>query len=344
MSKKYVVAVLGATGAVGQEMIKTLEQRDFPVERLVPLASSRTAGSEVTFKGQKIKVEEANNDSFKGVQIGLFSAGASVSAKFAPEAVKAGCVVIDNTSHFRMDPNIPLVVPEVNEQALKNHAGIIANPNCSTAQLVLVLKPIHDAARIKRVVVSTYQATSGAGREAMDELTAQLSAMLGIAKKADQKVPAKQVLPQQIAFNVIPQIDVFLENGYTKEEMKMTNETKKIMEDNSIELTATCVRVPVLIGHSEAVNIETEKKLTAAQARALLEKAPGLKVVDDPGKKLYPMPIDCAGKDETLVGRIREDISCPNGIDLWVVSDNLRKGAALNAVQIAESLIKNDWL
>jgi aspartate-semialdehyde dehydrogenase len=243
-----------------------------------------------------------------------------------------------------MDPEVPLVVPEVNAHAVKNHKGIIANPNCSTAQMVLVLAPIHKAAKIKRVVVSTYQSTSGAGREAMEELVAQASALLGIRAKTGQAKIEKRVFPHQIAFNLLPHIDVFLENGYTKEEIKMIDETKKIMEDYSIALTATCVRVPVLISHSEAVNIETEKKLTAGQVREILSKASGVKVIDDPSTNQYPPPIDAAGIDDTLVGRIREDISIPNGIDLWIVADNLRKGAALNAVQIAEVLVKENLL
>lgn len=339
--KKFVVAVVGATGMVGQEMIKVLEQRNFPVERLVPMASERSLGKTVVFKGEEIPVVVAEPNAFAGIQIGLFSPGAAVSKILAPAAVKAGAIVIDNTSAFRMEPDVPLVVPEVNKHALKKHQGLIANPNCSTAQMVIVLKPIHDAARIKRVVVATYQAASGAGKEAVDELIAQTESLIA-KQKFDGlgEIFEPKYLPRQIAFNVIPQIDVFQDNAYTKEEMKMVLETKKIMEDDSIQVTATCVRVPVIIGHSEAVNIETEKKLSAAEVREILTKAPGIKVVDDPFKKVYPTPIDAASLDETFVGRIREDISHPRAIDLWIVSDNLRKGAALNAVQIAEALIE----
>jgi len=334
MSKKYNVAVLGATGMVGREMMKVLEQRNFPVDKFLPLASNRTAGSKVTFNGKEYTVEETTSGSFAGIDIGLFSAGASISRTFAPDAAKAGCIVIDNTSEFRMVQGIPLVVPEVNAHALKNHKGIIANPNCSTAQLVVVLKPIYDAVGIKRVVVSTYQSTSGWGKEAVDELLKQTRAYL------DNKpiIVNDKILPKQIGFNLFPQIDVFDDNGYTKEEMKMTNETKKIMEDDSIHLTATCVRVPVMICHSEAVNIETKTKISADEVQKILSKAPGVKVYE------YPTPFECAGFDDTFVGRIREDISTANGIDLWIVSDNLRKGAALNAVQIAEEMIKQKLL
>jgi aspartate-semialdehyde dehydrogenase len=335
MSKQYTVAVLGATGMVGKEMIKVLEERNFPVGKFVPLASSRTAGTSVTFKGKEYEVLLADENCFKGIDIVLASAGASVSEKLAPHAVKAGTVVIDNTSHFRMDPEVPLVVPEVNGHAIRRHKGIIANPNCSTAQMVLVLKPIHDAARIKRVVVSTYQSTSGWGKEAVALLEEQIRAWA-----AGKPIPQdKNIFLKQIAFNVIPHIDKFLDNGYTKEEIKMVDETKKIMEDDRIQVTATTVRVPVVIGHSEAVNIETEKKLTAEEVRKLLSKFPTVKVVDDPKNGGYPTPLECAGKNETFVGRIREDVSLPNGIDLWIVSDNLRRGAALNAVLIAERLI-----
>ncbi len=338
MAKKYNVAILGATGMVGKEMLKVLEETDFPVAKLLPLASSRTAGSTVIFKGEEYKVELAQPESFEGIDIGLFSAGASISEKFAPEAVKRGVVVIDNTSFFRMDPNVPLVVPEVNPHALKNHKGIIANPNCSTAQMVVVLKPIHDRYRIKRIVVSTYQSVSGWGKEAVDELIEQTKAYV------EGKPLEVKVLPKQILFNVIPQIDSFLETGYTKEEMKMVNETKKIMEDNSIAVTATTVRVPVFIGHSEAVNIETEKPVDIDEVRQILSNAPGVKVMDDPQNKIYPTALDCVGINDTFVGRIRKDISVPSGIDLWIVSDNLRKGAATNAVQIAQEMIKQELL
>jgi len=334
--KNYHVAVVGATGAVGNEMIKVLEQRQFPVGKLTLLASERSKGKELTFRGKAYPVEVLDENSFQGVQIGLFSAGGSTSEKFAPIAAKAGCVVVDNTSAFRMVPEIPLVVPEVNPEdiALYKSRGIIANPNCSTIQMVVALKPIHDAARIKRIVVSTYQAVSGTGKKAIEELELQTRAVMGGQK------PVAKVYPHQIAFNCLPHIDVFLENGYTKEEMKMVNETKKILHDPGIAVTATTVRVPVFHSHSEAVNIETEKKITAAEVRKLLSTAPGVKVVDDPSFKIYPLAVDAAGGDDTLVGRIREDESIPNGINLWVVADNIRKGAALNAVQIAEILIQ----
>jgi aspartate-semialdehyde dehydrogenase len=332
--KKYNVAVLGATGMVGKVMMEVLEERKFPINKFLPLASTRTAGSKVTFKGRKYTVEVAKPESFEGIDIGLFSAGAKISEMLAPEAVKRGTVVIDNTSFFRMDPNVPLVVPEVNAYDLKWHKGIIANPNCSTAQMLMAIKPIHDVAKIKRIVVSTYQSTSGWGKEAVEELFIQTKAVLA------GKKPQVKILPKQIAFNVIPQIDSFTSNGYTKEEMKMVNETQKIMGDPSIQVTATTVRVPVVIGHSEAVNIETERKISVKQVREILSKFPTVKVMDDPEKGVYPTPIDCPGKDETFVGRIREDISIPNGIDMWIVSDNLRRGAATNAVIIAEKMIE----
>ncbi|MBN1828377.1 MAG: aspartate-semialdehyde dehydrogenase [Deltaproteobacteria bacterium] len=335
--RKYVVAVVGATGLVGKEMVNTLEERNFPVKELKLLASERSIGKELTYKGKTIPVEVLTEDSFKGVEIGLFSAGGSISEKFAPVAGTAKCVVIDNTSAFRMDPDVPLVVPEVNPHAVGQYTKryIIANPNCSTIQMVVALKPIHDVARIKRIVVSTYQSVSGTGKEAVEELESQVRALMS-GKPVEVKV-----YPHQIAFNCLPHIDVFLENGYTKEEMKMVNETKKIMEDPSIEVTATTVRVPVFFAHSESVNIETEKKITAAEVRDLLSRAPGVTVMDDPKKRLYPLAVHAAGKDDTFVGRIREDESITNGINMWVVSDNLRKGAALNAVQIAEILIRD---
>jgi aspartate-semialdehyde dehydrogenase len=332
--RSYNVAVVGATGAVGNEMIKVLEQRNFPVKKLTLLASDRSLGKELTFHGKAVPVEVLTENSFRGIEIGLFSAGGSISEKFAPIAAAAGCVVIDNTSAFRMVPDIPLVVPEVNPEAIAQYTnrGIISNPNCSTIQMVVALKPIHDAAGIKRIVVSTYQAVSGTGKKAIEELSLQTQALLSF------KEPVVKVYPHRIAFNCLPHIDVFLENGYTKEEMKMVNETKKIMNDQSIMVTATTVRVPVFYSHSESVNIETKKKITAAEVRDLLSRAPGVVVVDNPAFKEYPLAIDAAGKDETFVGRIREDESIPNGINLWVVSDNIRKGAALNAVQIAEIL------
>jgi aspartate-semialdehyde dehydrogenase len=334
--EKYNVAVAGATGAVGNEMVSILEQRNFPVDRLRLLASTRGAGTRMEFKGKPYTVEVMGENSFEGMDVGLFSPGGSVSQKFAPIAGEAGCVVIDNTSAFRMDPDVPLVVPEVNPHAIARYTkkNIIANPNCSTIQMVVALKPIHDAARIKRIVVSTYQSVSGTGKRAIRELESQILAIY------NQQEVKKEVYPHQIAFNCLPHIDVFLPNGYTKEEMKMVNETRKIMEDDSIRVTATTVRVPVFYSHSEAVNIETEKKLTADEVRRILSKAPGVSVVDNPELSEYPLAIDAAGKDETFVGRIREDESIPNGINLWVVSDNIRKGAALNAVQIAEILIQ----
>jgi aspartate-semialdehyde dehydrogenase len=331
---KYVVAVVGATGAVGNEMIKTLETRKFPIEKLRLFASERSEGKVLEFMDTEIKVEAINEDSFEGIDIALFSAGAERSKIWAPVAAKSGCVVVDNSSQWRMDPEIPLVVPEVNPHDLKWHKGIIANPNCSTIQMVVVLKPIHDAAKIKRVVVTTFQSVSGTGQKAIDELLRQTTDLLNF------KDVQCNVYPHQIAFNVLPHIDKFLENGYTKEEMKMVNETKKIMGDNSIRLTATTVRVPVFRCHSESLNIETEKKLTPNEVRAVLSAAPGVIVYDAPDKNIYPVPIDVAGKDETYVGRIREDDTIENGINLWIVADNLRKGAALNAVQIAEKLIE----
>ncbi|MFA4919299.1 MAG: aspartate-semialdehyde dehydrogenase [Thermodesulfovibrionales bacterium] len=332
--EKYIVAVVGATGAVGNEMIKTLETRKFPIKKLRLFASERSVGKVLEFMDTEIKVEAINEDSFKGIDIALFSAGAERSRIWAPVAAKSGCVVVDNSSQWRMDPEIPLVVPEVNPHDLKRHKGIIANPNCSTIQMVVVLKPIHDAAKIKRVVVTTFQAVSGTGQKAIDELLRQTTDLLNF------KEIQCNVYPHQIAFNVLPHIDQFLENGYTKEEMKMVNETKKIMGDNSIRLTATTVRVPVFRCHSESLNIETEKKLTPNEVRAVLSAAPGVIVYDAPDKNIYPVPIDVAGKDETYVGRIREDDTIENGINLWIVADNLRKGAALNAVQIAEKLIE----
>jgi aspartate-semialdehyde dehydrogenase len=335
MSKQYDVCILGATGAVGEVMLSILEQRKFPVRNLYPLASSRSAGSTVTFRGKELVVLDVEGFDFSQAQIGLFSAGGSVSEKYAPIAAAAGCVVIDNTAHFRYERDIPLVVTEVNPHAIAQYKnrGIIANPNCSTMQMLVALKPIQDAVGIARINVATYQAVSGTGKEAIDELAEQTRALFN---HKDAKV---EVYPKRIAFNVLPHIDVFLENGYTKEEMKMVWETRKIMEDDSIVVNPTAVRVPVFYGHSEAVHIETRKKITAADARALLEKAPGVIVMDKREPGGYPTPIDAAGNDATYVGRIREDISHPMGLNLWVVSDNLRKGAALNSVQIAEILI-----
>lgn len=331
---KYAVAVVGATGAVGSEMVLTLEQRDFPLDSLRLFASERSEGRTVEFKGREMPVETLNDNSFRGIDLALFSAGAERSKTWAPVAAKAGCVVIDNSSQWRMEPDVPLVVPEVNPDDLKRHKGIIANPNCSTIQMVVVLKPLHDVARIKRVVVTTFQAVSGTGKQAMDELMEQTANLLNF-----REIQCR-VYPHQIAFNCLPHIDKFLENGYTKEEMKMVNETRKIMGDASIRVTATTVRVPVFRSHSESVNIETEKKVLANEARAILSRAPGVIVYDAPERNIYPLPVDTAGKDETYVGRIREDESTDNGLNLWIVADNLRKGAALNAVQIAERLIE----
>jgi aspartate-semialdehyde dehydrogenase len=330
MSRLWNVAVAGATGAVGNQMIQCLEERNFPIKQIKLLASARSVGKTLPYKGQQIAVEELKEDSFQGTEIALFSAGASTSLKFAPQAVEAGCVVIDNSSAFRMDPQIPLVVPECNPHRIPKGAGIVANPNCSTIQMVVALKPIHDQSRIRRIIVSTYQAVSGTGQKAIFELKNQIVDLL------NGKEPQVSVYPYQIAYNCLPQIDVFLENDYTKEEMKMVNETRKILEDDTIMVAATTVRVPVFYGHSEAVYIETEKKITAPEVKGLLSKAPGVVVLDDPASRTYPLPLIAQGKDEVFVGRIREDISHERGIALWVVSDNIRKGAATNAVQIAE--------
>ncbi len=332
------VAVVGVTGAVGTEMLRVLERRDFPIDELRPLASSRSAGKSVVFRGKEVQVQELTADSFEGMNIGLFSAGGSISREFVPYAIKSNCVVVDNTSAFRMDEDVPLVVPEVNANRISEHNGVIANPNCSTIQLVLVLKPIHDAVKIKRVVVSTYQAVSGAGYNALVELKNETEHIL--SEKSEEF--NRSIFPHQIAFNAIPQLpqsDAFKENGYTDEEMKMINETKKILEDSSFRITTTTVRVPVFRGHSESVNIETEGPFSADQARDLLSRSEGVVVLDDPSKQLYPLATDAAGKDDTFVGRIREDSSVENGLNMWVVSDNLLKGAALNAVQIAEKLL-----
>jgi len=334
MSKLYNIAIVGATGAVGTEMLRVLEEREFPVQELRLLASERSEGNFLAFSGEEIMVQKLTRDSFAGIDIALFSAGGDRSREFCPIAVAAGAVCIDNSSVWRLDPEVPLVVPEVNPGDIAGYTrkGIIANPNCSTIQLVVALKPLHDAASIIRVVVSTYQAVSGTGQKAIEELRIQTGELLN-GRPADSKV-----YPHQIAFNCLPHIDVFLGNGYTREEMKMVNETRKIMGDDSIKVTATTVRVPVFYGHSESVNIETEKKISAELARELLAAAPGIQVVDDVKNQVYPMPIDAAGQDLTLVGRIREDESIANGLNLWVVADNLRKGAATNAVQIAEIL------
>ncbi len=335
--KKYTVAVVGATGAVGQTMLRLLEERNFPVRTLVPLASSRSAGKKITFKNQTLTIKETLPEAFDGVDLALFSAGTDVSRHLAPEATKLGAVVVDNSNAFRMDPNVPLVVPEVNPQAAGNHRGLIANPNCSTIQLLVVLKPLHDRAKVKRVVVSTYQAVSGTGLEAIEELYRQSQELLS------GKGVQPSVYPYQIAFNVLPHIDVFDHTGYSLEEWKMVRETKKVL-DPEIEVTATTVRVPVAYGHSESVNIETVQKLSPEEVREILTLAPGISVVDEPARLQYPLPIFAAGRDEVFVGRIREDFSLPHGINLWIVADNVRKGAALNAVQIAELLIRDGLL
>lgn len=334
--KKFNVAVAGATGAVGKQMITCLEERDFPVKKITLLASRRSVGRALDFKGNPVAVEELTEGSFRGVDIALFSAGGGTSKTFAPLAAKDGCVVIDNSSAWRMDPEVPLVVPEVNPHAIAQYKkkGIIANPNCSTIQMVVALHPLHQKYGIKRIVVSTYQSVSGTGQKAIDELDNQTRAIMNC------KDYEKKVYPHTIAFNCLPHIDVFLENGYTREEMKMVNETRKIMEDDTIGITATTVRVPVFYGHSESINVEMKKNVTADEVRLLLAKSPGVKVVDDPEKNVYPMAIDATGQDLTLVGRIRKDESIPNGINMWVVADNIRKGAATNAVQIAEFLAR----
>ncbi|WP_031433549.1 aspartate-semialdehyde dehydrogenase [Methylomarinum vadi] len=338
MSKTYDVAVVGATGAVGETMLSILEERDFPVGNVYALASSRSAGKRIPFKGGSLTVEDLAEFDFSKVQIGLFSAGAGISAEYAPKAAAAGCVVIDNTSQFRYDDEIPLVVPEVNPEKIaeyKKH-GIIANPNCSTIQMLVALKPIHDAVGIARINVSTYQAVSGTGKEAIEELATQTAALL------NGKPIKAEVYPKQIAFNVLPQIDVFMDNGYTKEEMKMVWETRKILGDDSIQVNPTAVRVPVFYGHSEAVHIETRSKISVDQVRELMQAAPGITLLDERVDGGYPTAVtESSGNDDVFVGRIREDISHPQGIDLWVVGDNVRKGAALNSVQIAEDLVKN---
>jgi len=338
-TRKFNVAVAGATGAVGGAMLEVLARRSFPLGELRLLASERSVGRKLTFKGQEIPVQLLAEDAFADIDLALFSAGATRSLAFAPAAAAAGAVVVDNSSAFRMDDDIPLVVPEVNPQAISQYTkrGIIANPNCSTIQMLVALKPIHDKAGIKRLVISTYQAVSGTGAKAIEELHSQVQAFAAGAPMVHE------VYPHQIAFNCLPHIDAFLDNGYTKEEMKMVNETRKIFGDPNIGVTATTVRVPVFYGHSESVNVETEKKITAAEVKQLMAAAPGVELVDDPATNTYPLAIDCAGKFATFVGRIREDESIANGINLWVVSDNIMKGAALNAVQIAE-IVARDYL
>ncbi|WP_110112782.1 aspartate-semialdehyde dehydrogenase [Bacillus sp. CGMCC 1.16541] len=342
MANGLHVAVVGATGAVGQQMLKTLEERQFPVGKLTLLSSARSAGKVLQFNGEEIVIQEATPDSFEGVDIALFSAGGSISKALAPEAVKRGAVVVDNTSAYRMDENVPLVVPEVNEEDIKAHNGIIANPNCSTIQMVAALEPLRQSYGLKKVLVSTYQAVSGAGAAAINELKEQSQAIL------DEKEFTPEILPvgsdkkhYQIAFNAIPQIDKFQENGFTFEEMKMINETKKIMHMPELQVAATCVRLPVVTGHSESVYIEVEKSgVTVQEVKQLLSEAPGIVLQDDPENQVYPMPADCVGKRDVFVGRIRKDLDNDKGFHMWIVSDNLLKGAAWNSVQIAESLIK----
>ena len=334
MSRNYNVAVAGATGAVGVEMIKTLEKRNFPVANLKLLASSRSAGKTAEFKGEKITIEELKRDSFKGVDIALFSAGADISREFRADVVKSGAVMIDNSSAFRMEPDVPLVVPEVNPEDVKLHHGVIANPNCSTIIMLVAVAPLHRAKKLRRMVASTYQATSGAGAKGMAELLEQTRQIL------DNQPIAPKVFAHRIAFNLIPHIDIFYDNGYTKEELKMVNETRKMLHDDSLRITCTCVRVPVLRAHSESLNLEFEEEITPDEARTILGAAPGVKVMDDPAAKLYPMPVEAAEQYDVRVGRIRQDISRDDrrGLEIFVSGDQVLKGAALNAVQIAELL------
>jgi len=338
MSKKYNVAVVGATGAVGEAMLSILEERKFPIDRIYALASARSVGKKITFNGKQVPIEDLATFDFSKANIGLFSAGASISEQYAPIAAAAGCIVIDNTSQFRYDDDIPLVVSEVNPEAIADHTKrmIIANPNCSTIQMLVALKPIYDAVGIERINVCTYQAVSGSGKEGIEEVVSQTSQLL------NGKPITTKVYPKQIAFNVLPQIDVFMENGYTKEEMKMVWETKKIMADESIQVNPTAVRVPVFYGHSEAIHIETRDKISVEKVRELLNATQGITVLDERVDGGYPTSVtESSGNDDVFVGRIREDISHDKGIDLWVVADNVRKGAALNSVQIAEELVKN---
>ena len=336
--KRYTMAIVGATGLVGQEFIKVLEQRDFPIESIELLASDRSAGKKLFVTHREIEVKETVPESFKKIDIALFSAGVEISHYFSPIAAQSGAVVIDNSSAFRMVPTVPLVVPEVNPEDIKWHKGIIANPNCSTIQMVVALSPLHKVNPIKRLIIDTYQAVSGTGSAAVEELTTQAKQVL------DGQATAPHVYPHQIAFNVLPEIDVFLDNGYTKEEWKLVEETRKIMHDDDIAISATCVRAPVFIGHSEAVHIEFSQPMSPDEARHILAQAPGIKILDDPAISLYPQPWAATDTDEVFVGRIRRDASHPNGLVLWVVADNLRKGAALNAVQIAEEMIKQGWI
>jgi aspartate-semialdehyde dehydrogenase len=338
LSKEVNVAILGATGAVGQELLELLAEREFPLKNLKLLASSRSAGSKVTFKGEELTVEAVGDDSFQDIDIVLASAGGSTSKAWADKAVAAGAVVIDNSSAFRMDDNVPLIVPEINPEAASNHQGIIANPNCTTILLGVAIYPLHQVQRIKRIVVATYQSASGAGARAMKEAMVQAQDIL------DGKQPQAQVLPYPIAFNLFPHNSPLNEDGYCEEEMKMVNETRKIFGDPNIAITATCVRVPVLRAHSEAVNLEFEQPFEVKQARELIAAAPGVKLVEDWQSNYFPMPIDATGKDPVLVGRIRRDISCDRGLELWLCGDQIRKGAALNAIQIAELLLQKNLL
>ncbi len=340
--KKYNVAILGATGAVGQEFLNLIEERNFPFAELKLLASKRSAGKKIQFMGKEYTVEEATDASFEGVDIALFAGGAA-SKTFAPAAVKAGAVVIDNSSAFRMDPEVPLVVPEVNPEAIASHKGIIANPNCSTIIMVMALKPLYDVSKIKRIVVSTYQAVSGGGKEAMAELEEQVKAINEGREVVANILPGASLAKHyQIAFNLIPQIDVFKENLYTKEEMKMIDETKKIMSDDSLRITATTVRVPVYRSHAESVNVEFEDEVSVEKAREVLAAFPGVTLTDNPDEQVYPMPLETSGKNDVEVGRIRKDYSIDNGLNFWVCGDQIRKGAALNALQIAEYMIEHD--
>ena len=342
--KKYNVAILGATGAVGQEFLNLIEERNFPFAELKMLASKRSAGKKIQFMGKEYTVEEATEDSCKGVDIALFAGGAA-SKTFAPAAVKAGAVVIDNSSAFRMDPEVPLVVPEVNPEAIANHKGIIANPNCSTIIMVMALKPLYNVSKIKRVVVSTYQAVSGGGKEAMAELEEQVKAINEGRPVVANILPGASLAKHyQIAFNLIPQIDVFKDNLYTKEEMKMIDETKKIMSDDSMRITATTIRVPVYRSHAESVNVEFEDEISVEKAREVLAAFPGVTHTDNHDEQIYPMPLETSGKDDVEVGRIRKDYSIDNALNFWVCGDQIRKGAALNALQIAEYMIKNEMV
>lgn len=360
MEKKYRVAIVGVTGEVGKTFLKVLEERNFPVGELIPIASARSRGKKITFRGEEYEVRALEDfDNFKGIDIALFSAGGSTSKQWAPKFAQDGAVVVDNSSAWRMEPDVPLVVPEVNPEDVKNHKGIIANPNCSTIQMVVALKPIYDEAGIKNVVVSTYQAVSGAGAKAIVDLVRQTLAFANylndncisedqitpeLLREIFERMPKAEKFPHQIAFNALPHIDRFFEDGYTREENKMLNETRKILHDPNINVSATCVRVPVFYGHSESVSVETEKEITPERAREVLSKAPGVIVVDNPAENEYPLPIYAMGRDEVFVGRIRRDRVFNPGLNMWVVADNIRKGAATNAVQIAELLIKYNLL